>query len=37
MLNFQTRAPDIKLLKFYTNQDNNAYFEKYDFQRKLIC
>ena len=37
MLSFQNRAPDNKLLKFYTNQDNRAYLEKHDFEWKLIC
>ena len=37
MLNFQNRASDIKLLKFYINWDNGAYLEKCNFQRKLIC
>ena len=36
MLGFQKRALDIKLLKFHTNQDNNTYLEKCDFQEKLV-
>ena len=31
MLDFENRAPDIKLLKIYTNRDNRTYFKKYDF------
>ena len=33
MFGFQNRAPDIKLLKFYANQDNSAYFENAIFNR----
>ena len=36
ILGFQNRASDIKLLKFYANQDNIVYIRKYDFQRKLV-
>ena len=36
MLDFQNRAPNIKILKFHTNWDNNAYLEKYDFQQNLV-
>ena len=32
MLGFQNKAPNIKLLKFQANQDNNAYLKKHDFQ-----
>ena len=28
MLGFQNRASDIKILKFHTNRDNNAYLKK---------
>ena len=28
MLSFQNRVPDIKLLKFYVNRDNEAYLKK---------
>ena len=31
MLNFQNIAPNIKLLKFHANRDNQAYLEKYNF------
>ena len=37
MLSFQNRTPDIKLLKFHINRDNQAYFEKHNFQRKLFA
>ena len=37
VLDFQNRAPGIKLLKFHTNQDNRVYLEKRDFQQKLVC
>ena len=36
MLDFQNKASDIKLLEFHLNRDNNAYFEKHDFQRKRV-
>ena len=36
MFGFQNRAPDVKILKFHVDQDNSAYFEKCDFQQKLI-
>ena len=36
ILGFQNRAPDIKLVKFHENWDNNAYLKKFNFQRKLI-
>ena len=31
MLDFQNRAPNIKLLKFHRNRDNRAYLEKHKF------
>ena len=37
MLGFQNKAPNTKLLQFYENQGNEAYLEKCDFQRMLIC
>ena len=37
MLGFQNRTSDIKLPKFYANQNNNAYLEKYNFKQKLVC
>ena len=36
MLDFQNRIPDIKLLKFHSNRDNNAYLKKHDFQGKFV-
>ena len=36
MLGFQNKAPNIKLLKIHANQENWAYLEKHDIQRKLI-
>ena len=37
MLSSQNRALDVKILIFYANRDNSAYFEKCNFQQKLIC
>ena len=37
MLSFQNRVPDIKLLKFHVNRDNQTYLKKCNFLRKLIC
>ena len=37
ILGFQSRDPDIKLLKFHSNRDNWAYIEKHDFQWKFVC
>ena len=37
ILNFQNRAPNIKILKFHVNRDNSAYLEKYNFQWILVC
>ena len=34
MLNFQNKAPDIKILKIHINRDNIAYLKKLDFQQK---
>ena len=36
MLSLENRALDIKLSKIHTNRDNRAYFEKEDFQWKLV-
>ena len=36
MLSFQSRASNIKLLKFHVNQDKRAYLEKCDFLRNLV-
>ena len=34
ILDFQNRAPDIKILKVHANWDNSAYFEKHNFEQK---